>query len=127
MAILRYTPAFLLPLLIPTVALGSAIPSTTSSPCDALPTPNVPGLEILSMKGTVQYNASATIPYTTVVISGLAICNVTIVLTHPGENDTVGITVWLPLSGWNGRFQYVYDIFTNISSNKSGNGSTNIF
>jgi hypothetical protein len=107
---LRYAPKFLLPLFLSNLTIGSAIPSTSGSSCDALPTPNVPGLEILSMKGTVQYNASTTIPYTSVVISGLEICNVTVVLTHPGENDTVGIAVWLPLSGWNGRFQYVCNI-----------------
>jgi len=104
---LCYASKVLFSLFLQLISLASARPGAAGLPCDALCVPKVPGLDILSMKGTVQQNASATIPYSSVVISGLAICNVTIVLTHPGENDTVGITVWLPLSGWNGRFQYV--------------------
>ncbi|MFD1045904.1 tannase/feruloyl esterase family alpha/beta hydrolase [Kibdelosporangium lantanae] len=32
-------------------------------------------------------------------------CSVSLVLTHPGANDRVTLSVWLPVSGWNGRFQ----------------------
>ncbi|MGX1807585.1 tannase/feruloyl esterase family alpha/beta hydrolase [Nocardia sp. NPDC055321] len=34
-------------------------------------------------------------------------CEVTLALTHPGANDHVTVQVWLPESGWNGRFQAV--------------------
>lgn len=32
-------------------------------------------------------------------------CEVNITLTHPGENDKVGVQIMLPLNDWNGRFQ----------------------
>ncbi|PYH45467.1 tannase and feruloyl esterase [Aspergillus saccharolyticus JOP 1030-1] len=40
------------------------------------------------------------------VLPPLDNCNVNITLTHPGENDTVLVEVWLPLDAkdWNGRF-----------------------
>ncbi len=34
-----------------------------------------------------------------------AYCEVTVTLTHPGDNDHAKVRTWLPLSGWNGRFQ----------------------
>jgi feruloyl esterase len=34
-------------------------------------------------------------------------CEVTVVLTHPGANDDATMQVWLPQSGWNGRFEAV--------------------
>ncbi|MEV5571343.1 tannase/feruloyl esterase family alpha/beta hydrolase [Spirillospora sp. NPDC052269] len=34
-------------------------------------------------------------------------CDVTVTLTHPGDNDHAKVKVWLPQSGWNGRFQAV--------------------
>ncbi|MFB8003112.1 tannase/feruloyl esterase family alpha/beta hydrolase [Nocardia sp. NPDC056000] len=34
-------------------------------------------------------------------------CEVTVTLTHPGANDHATVQVWLPESGWNGRFQAV--------------------
>ncbi|MGW4381045.1 tannase/feruloyl esterase family alpha/beta hydrolase [Kitasatospora sp. NPDC004531] len=32
-------------------------------------------------------------------------CEVTVTVTHPGVDDRVRVQVWLPESGWNGRFQ----------------------
>ncbi|MEU1283115.1 tannase/feruloyl esterase family alpha/beta hydrolase [Kitasatospora sp. NPDC005856] len=34
-----------------------------------------------------------------------AFCEVTVTLTHPGDDDHARILTWLPVSGWNGRFQ----------------------
>lgn len=34
-------------------------------------------------------------------------CRVHATVTSPGVNDQVGIDVWMPVSGWNGRFQGV--------------------
>ncbi|MFF0160425.1 tannase/feruloyl esterase family alpha/beta hydrolase [Streptomyces sp. NPDC005263] len=34
-----------------------------------------------------------------------AFCDVTVVLTHPGDGDHAQVRTWLPVSGWNGRFQ----------------------
>lgn len=37
----------------------------------------------------------------------LNLCNVTVTYTHPSWNDTIHITIYLPETGWNGRFQGV--------------------
>ncbi|WP_189922577.1 tannase/feruloyl esterase family alpha/beta hydrolase [Kitasatospora xanthocidica] len=34
-----------------------------------------------------------------------AYCEVTVTLTHPGDDDHARVRTWLPVSGWNGRFQ----------------------
>ncbi|MFD7283676.1 tannase/feruloyl esterase family alpha/beta hydrolase [Streptomyces sp. NPDC059862] len=34
-----------------------------------------------------------------------AYCEVTVTLTHPGDGDHAKVRTWLPVSGWNGRFQ----------------------
>ncbi|MFB7504955.1 tannase/feruloyl esterase family alpha/beta hydrolase [Streptomyces broussonetiae] len=34
-----------------------------------------------------------------------AFCQVTVTLTHPGDNDHAKVQTWLPLTNWNGRFQ----------------------
>ncbi|MFE7589880.1 tannase/feruloyl esterase family alpha/beta hydrolase [Kitasatospora sp. NPDC057512] len=34
-----------------------------------------------------------------------AFCEVTVTLTHPGDNDHAKVVTWLPVRGWNGRFQ----------------------
>ncbi|MFF7069578.1 tannase/feruloyl esterase family alpha/beta hydrolase [Streptomyces pseudovenezuelae] len=34
-----------------------------------------------------------------------AYCEVTVTLTHPGDNDHAQVRTWLPVTGWNGRFQ----------------------
>jgi feruloyl esterase len=39
-------------------------------------------------------------------IKGLNFCNVTVTYEHPGKNDEIHVSVWLPNSDkWNGRFQ----------------------
>ncbi|GCB51987.1 tannase/feruloyl esterase family alpha/beta hydrolase [Streptomyces sp. NL15-2K] len=39
-------------------------------------------------------------------VSGVpAYCEVTVTLTHPGDGDHAKVRTWLPVSGWNGRFQ----------------------
>ncbi|MDH6589459.1 hypothetical protein M2161_008565 [Streptomyces sp. SAI-133] len=39
-------------------------------------------------------------------VSGVpAYCEVTVTLTHPGDNDHAKVRTWLPVAGWNGRFQ----------------------
>ena len=37
----------------------------------------------------------------------VATCRVHATVTTPGLNDRIGVDVWLPISGWNGRFQGV--------------------
>ncbi len=65
----------------------------------AIPYPSVFGAKITSLTAAVVDNHDN--------IKGLNFCNVTVTLTHPGSGDSVHNQVWLPLTGWNGRFQGV--------------------
>ncbi|KAJ4156165.1 hypothetical protein NW754_007789 [Fusarium falciforme] len=38
-------------------------------------------------------------------VTGLDVCTVNVTLTHDGLSDKVAFQIWLPLKGWNGRFQ----------------------
>lgn len=76
-------------------------------PCASITAPAVPGATVLSVVGAEMLNI--TIPPVPMVLpggaSGLNVCNVNVNLTHPGVNDNVLVELWLPLEGWNGRFQ----------------------
>ncbi|MFF4397420.1 tannase/feruloyl esterase family alpha/beta hydrolase [Streptomyces sp. NPDC001480] len=36
-----------------------------------------------------------------------AYCELTVTLTHPGDGDHAKVRTWLPVNGWNGRFQAI--------------------
>ncbi|KAK4498403.1 hypothetical protein PRZ48_011061 [Zasmidium cellare] len=77
----------------------------------AIPTPSLFGAEIKSLTAAPARNFSIFAPQAgaspsfNTNFTGLDFCNVTVTYTHPGRNDTIKITVWLPLQNWNGRFQ----------------------
>ncbi|KAH8682071.1 feruloyl esterase [Xylariales sp. PMI_506] len=75
--------------------------------CTGLTAPAVPGAQVLSIHAAEVYGYSApAIPaFDPRPVDDLDFCNVTIKLTHPGADDVVYIAVWLPLKGWNGRYQ----------------------
>lgn len=60
---------------------------------------------MLNITSVLQTNVSAPGVLTWPAYAGISFCDVTVVLTHPGENDVVTTEVWLPIQGWNGRFQ----------------------
>lgn len=73
-----------------------------------LPKPTLLGASILDVQAEPVHNYSAVSlgpgsnegkKYT------INFCNVTVTYTHPGWNDTINTQVWLPLEGWNGKFQ----------------------
>jgi hypothetical protein len=78
---------------------------TSALACSSISDVEVPGAKVLSITGTTRLNVSVAESPVNPAVSGLNICNVTLVLTHPGANDTVTVEIWLPISGWNGRFQ----------------------
>ncbi|MFE5586131.1 tannase/feruloyl esterase family alpha/beta hydrolase [Kitasatospora sp. NPDC056531] len=47
-------------------------------------------------------------------------CEVTVTLTHPGANDHAKVNVWLPQTGWNGRFQAVGGVAYAAGDNGAG-------
>ena len=74
--------------------------------CTSLQAPNVPGVQVVSIRSMERRNATvyANPPLLSNDIVGLDVCDVEVILTHPGAHDKVRIQVWLPLSNWNGRF-----------------------
>ncbi|KEF52232.1 uncharacterized protein A1O9_11859 [Exophiala aquamarina CBS 119918] len=86
------------------VPLGGQIFGTQ---CASLVQPIVAGAEILRLHAAEVHNFSfAAIPFfNPVETTSLDFCNVSLTLTHPGANDTVFVSVWLPLTDWNGRYQ----------------------
>src|SRR6202012_1015914 len=94
-------------------ALGQAGASRSAALAPAAP-PDCAGLTTLSLTNTT-INSSvdtaagtvppplAGLPPTPVVET----CRVHATVTTPGVNDRIGVDVWMPVSGWNGRFQGV--------------------
>jgi hypothetical protein len=65
--------------------------------------PEVPGLQILSILAAPLYNYTV-LDYTTITMFvSPRLCSVNVTHTHPGYNNTVTVFHRLPLEGWNGR------------------------
>ena len=88
-------------------ASGSAV-SRQSLRCSSnhFTFPTILGADLLSITANEAYDytqlslapgSSEILPYT------IDFCNVTVIYTHPGWNDTVSVSAWLPLSDWNNR------------------------
>lgn len=70
--------------------------------------PDLVGVSILDIQAQEAHNFSAVSLGPGTNEGGrytISFCNVTVTYTHPGWNDNVHTQVWLPLEGWNGRFQ----------------------
>ncbi|KAL2069782.1 hypothetical protein VTL71DRAFT_14461 [Oculimacula yallundae] len=71
--------------------------------------PDIFGTKIISLLANEveRYNVTVvqTQSYFAANLTNLHFCNVTLVYTHPGQNDTITTQIWLPMAGWNGRFQ----------------------
>lgn len=97
--------SFLLPLSVATVAAASQ-----PLACDrtTIASPTLFGAEILSITAEEIHNYSTTIfqdgDILNAVYEGLDFCAVNVTYTHPGWKDNINVQVWLPLTGWNGRF-----------------------
>ncbi|MER6082303.1 tannase/feruloyl esterase family alpha/beta hydrolase [Streptomyces sp. NPDC001833] len=85
---------------------GSTATATTFT-CTAPSVKAPAGTEVESVTATSQEGGTV---IGTGVLQGTvsdvpAFCEVTVTLTHPGDNDHATVRTWLPVSGWNGRFQ----------------------
>ncbi|MFI0241375.1 tannase/feruloyl esterase family alpha/beta hydrolase [Streptomyces sp. NPDC016845] len=88
----------------------AATAATTTAAACAAPSVKAPaGTRVESVTAVRQ--AGGTIQGTGLLggeVSGVpAFCQVTVVLTHPGEGDHAKVQTWLPEQEWNGRFQAI--------------------
>ncbi|KAM0272614.1 hypothetical protein ACHAQH_008605 [Verticillium albo-atrum] len=83
----------------------------SSTSCNLIEAPNIPGAEVLSVKSELRLNLTGPAwdaeNQELITLGPLDLCEVNVTLTHPGANDKVTVWVWLPLKEWNGRFQGV--------------------
>ncbi|KAF7956234.1 hypothetical protein EAE96_005154 [Botrytis aclada] len=82
-----------------------------ASPCNisAIPYPDLPGASFLSGSAVpVRNYTGSMLPLNQAAITNITsldFCNVTLTYTHPGQNDTINVKIYLPSSSsWNGRF-----------------------
>ncbi|PYH40705.1 feruloyl esterase, partial [Aspergillus saccharolyticus JOP 1030-1] len=70
-------------------------------PCEGVAIKPIPGIEIHSLTSHEVHGYES--PYT--LGHQLDFCDVTVLLSHQGEDDQVQLSVWLPFpEAWNGRF-----------------------
>lgn len=95
-----------------TVALAatiSAVYATASCTFDSFESRSFYGGAIQSVRATDLANITQNLTSALILnsypfqVSNLSVCQVDVVYTHPGWNDTVNVTVWLP-KNWNGRY-----------------------
>ena len=97
-----------------------AAPATTAAAASAPTSYTCAQFQLPAPDGTAVESVTATsVPAGTYQVPGTpplggfpvadvpAHCEVTVTLTHPGLSDHAKVQVWLPQSGWNGRFQAV--------------------
>lgn len=75
--------------------------------CASLVAPVVPGADVLKVVAheTHNYSFPALPIFQGPEVSNLSFCNVTVSLRHQNADDTVYVNVWMPVDGWNGRYQ----------------------
>jgi hypothetical protein len=94
-------PKIMFPFLFVLWHISSVLAKQQSCSAKDIPYPTLFGAKILALSVSERQNYS----YAPLNITGLNFCNVNITYTHPGYNDTIHVQVWLPLKGWNQRFQ----------------------
>lgn len=78
---------------------SACVPSTFSFP-------EILGAELIDVAANEVYNysTSSILPGTDVPFTAaIDFCNATVTYTHPGWNDIINVSLWIPLAGWNGR------------------------
>ena len=94
-------------LLLPTLVVLAPEADASTRAC-AASEPSVPGADVVSVTAVEQPGGEVpSFPGFPPVTDVPPYCEVTVTLTHPGVDDRVAVTVWLPVSGWTGRFQGV--------------------
>ncbi|MFI5800850.1 tannase/feruloyl esterase family alpha/beta hydrolase [Streptomyces sp. NPDC051677] len=85
---------------------AASIRKSPQQACGDLSVPQVPGAGVESVTAVIRPPGDvAGTPPLPPVTSVPAVCDVTVLLSHPGVGDRVTTRVWLPLESWNGRYQ----------------------
>ncbi|KAI0002378.1 tannase and feruloyl esterase [Xylariaceae sp. FL0662B] len=86
----------------------ASVPASSCAPA-AVATPTIFGAEVLSVTANLVQNFTREVSdqlfynHPSISVKGIDYCNITVTYTHPGQNDTVNVEAWLPMSTWNGR------------------------
>lgn len=92
---------------VTTLVAVAAPAEAAPNACSSITAPAIPGARVTGVTGVERHDHTVPPgPFNPEPISGLpSFCEVVVTLTHPGADDHVSVKVWLPLAGWNGRFQ----------------------
>lgn len=99
-----------IPLAALTPLVGSSAATTTASACSSLSIAAPQAAQVDSVAAVERPGGTVTFPpnppFPNDQVTGVpAYCEVTVQLSHPGAGDHVKTVVWLPKTGWTGRFQ----------------------
>ncbi|KAJ8107722.1 hypothetical protein ONZ43_g6643 [Nemania bipapillata] len=83
--------------------LGLNIPPITS--CSSLVATPPDGATLINSTATERYNVTYSGPTYNGLAGSVNICDVEVFLTHGDAGDAVRFAIYLPLDGWNGRWQ----------------------
>jgi feruloyl esterase len=97
--------AFAIPLMFSLAGGVQAHGPQAASGCQHVAAPSVPGASVQSITATDVPAGPDRIPGQPTIPDVPAHCEVHVYLTHPGADDHVLVDVWLPDSGWTGRFE----------------------
>ena len=75
------------------------------TPCSSLTVTPPDGTTLLNATATERYNVTYSLPTYNGVAGHVNICDVEVFLTHGDAGDAVRFAIYLPLDGWNGRWQ----------------------
>ncbi|MGW2103651.1 DUF6351 family protein [Streptomyces olivaceoviridis] len=95
---------------LPTASAAPAEGSAATTTACSTPSVKAPaGTEVESVTAVRQEGGTI---HGTGILGGVvsdvpAFCQVTVTLTHPGDNDHARVQTWLPDQGWNGRLQAI--------------------
>ncbi|KAJ4386129.1 hypothetical protein N0V93_009021 [Gnomoniopsis smithogilvyi] len=82
---------------------------TPATSCATLKAPTIPNATVVSIQAAERRNFTAPSggmgAFGAAPLPPLNFCDVNVTLTHGTANDSVRVEVWMPLTGWNGRFQ----------------------
>ncbi|KAI1325096.1 putative esterase [Xylariaceae sp. FL0255] len=87
-------------------SLTSAVSYDPVVPCSSLTVTPPEGATVINATGTERYNVTYTLSPTYNGVAGsINICDMEVFLTHGDAGDQVRFSIYLPLKGWNGRWQ----------------------